>query len=96
MEPRLAAKRDVMVMMVRAGELGCRMFDRRMFAGDRVGSMYGARVGAVTRQSGAVRTGRRAATAQSCTRTTSAHMSTTAGAAASPGMSARAGYRGAR
>jgi hypothetical protein len=76
MEPRLAAKRDVMVM-VRAGELGCRMFDRGMFADDRIGGMHGANArgavicqsGAVTLHSGAARTGRRAATAQSCTRT---------------------------
>jgi hypothetical protein len=85
---RLAAK-DV-VMMIRAGKLGCLMFYGGMFA-RRVGSTNGARVravicqcGAMTRQSGAVRAGRRAATTQSSARTrvTSAHMSASAGSPA--------------
>jgi hypothetical protein len=67
-----------MVVMIRAGKPGCGMlFDRSMFAGDRVGGMHGARArgamtcqsGALTRQSGAVRARRRAATAESRTRT---------------------------
>jgi hypothetical protein len=77
MEARLAAV-GMMVVMIRAGKPGCRMlFDRSMFAGDRVGRMRGARAcgamtcqsGALTRQSGAARTRRRATTAQSRTRT---------------------------
>lgn len=60
-----------MVVMIRAGVPGCRMFDRGVFDGDRACGMHGARAGAVafqsgavTRQSSAVRTGRGAATAQ--------------------------------
>jgi hypothetical protein len=81
-----------MVMAICGGKLGYRMFvfARCVFAGDRVGAMQGALVGAVVRQSvavsrhGAARTSRRAATAQSRTRTraASAHMSAPAGTAA--------------
>jgi hypothetical protein len=85
-----------MVMMICAGELGCRLFvfGRGMFAGRRVGGMHGARVGAVVCQTvtmtrhRAARTVRRAATAQSCARATSTHMS--AAAAATTTVSAAA------
>jgi hypothetical protein len=79
----LAAIRVVM-MMICAGKLGCRMFvfSRGMFAGHRVGRMQGARVGTLVRQCAAMschrraaRTVRGAATAQSCARATSTHMS---------------------
>jgi hypothetical protein len=97
----LAAIGVVVMMMIRAGKLGSRMFVfvRGMFAGDRVGGM-GARVGAVVRQSvvtcrGAARTGRRAATAQTTTRAeaTSTHISAaamSATGAATPAMSTAA------
>jgi hypothetical protein len=74
----------VVMMMICAGKLGCRLFvfGRGMFAGHRVGGMHGARMGAVvpqcvamSRHSRAARTVRRTATAQSCARATSTHMS---------------------
>jgi hypothetical protein len=87
-----------MMMMIRAGKLGCLMFvfGCGVFAGHRVGRMHGAGVGAVVRQRvamsrhGAARTVRRAATAQSCTRTTSAHMSAAATATATVSAAAAA------
>ena len=91
MEPRLVAIGKV--MMICAGKLGCRVFDRGMLAGGRIGGVQGARPcgavicqgGAVTAQSGAARTGCRGVTAQSRT-PAATHMSasagTTAGAAA--------------
>jgi hypothetical protein len=90
----LAANKVVM-MMICAGKLGCRLFvfGRGMFAGHRIGGMHGARVGAVvpecvamSRHSRAARTVRRTATAQSCARATATHMS----AAATTTMSATA------
>lgn len=68
MEPRLVAIGSV--MMIGVGKLGCRMFDRGMLAGGRIGGMQGARVGcavicqssAVTAQRGAARTGCRGVT----------------------------------
>jgi hypothetical protein len=80
----LAAIKEVVMMMICAGKLGCRLFvfGCGMFAGHRVGGMQGARVGAVvpqcvamSRHSRAARTVRRTATAQSCARATSTHMS---------------------
>jgi hypothetical protein len=74
----------VVMMMICAGKLGCRLFvfGRGMFAGHRVGGMHGARMGAVvpqcvamSRHSCAARIVRRTATAQSCARATSTHMS---------------------
>jgi hypothetical protein len=70
----LAAKR-VVVVMICAGKPGSRMFARRMFAGDLVGGVHGARMrgavirqsGAATRQRGAARTGCRSVTAQAAT-----------------------------
>jgi hypothetical protein len=96
-------------MMIRAGKLGCLMFYGGMFA-RRGGGMHGARVRravirqctAMTRQSGAVCAGRRAATTQSSARTraTSTHMSASAGSpAATPSArvaAARAPSGGAR
>lgn len=69
MEPRLVAVGNV--MMIRVGKLGCRMFDRGMLAGGRIGGMQGARMGgtvisqssAVTAKCGAARTGCRGVTA---------------------------------
>jgi hypothetical protein len=85
----------VVMMMICAGKLGCRLFvfGRGMFAGHRVGGMHGARMGAVvpqcvamSRHSRAARTVRRTATAQSCARATSTHMSAATTAAASTTM----------
>jgi hypothetical protein len=87
----------MVMMMICAGKLGCRMFvfGRDMFAGNRVSGIHGPGTrgamirqgGAVTRQCGAARAGCCGVTAQSATRavTTSAHMSpaaTTAGVSA--------------
>jgi hypothetical protein len=91
----LAAIKEVVMMMICAGKLGCRLFvfGCGMFAGHRVGGMQGARVGAVvpqcvamSRHSRAARTVRRTATAQSCARATSTHMSAATAAAASTTM----------
>jgi hypothetical protein len=90
-----AIKEVVMMMMICAGKLGCRLFvfGCGMFAGHRVGGMQGARVGAVvpqrvamSRHSRAARTVRRTATGQSCARATSTHMSAATTAAASTTM----------
>ena len=94
------------VMVVRAGKPGSRMLDRGVFA-DRIGGMHGVRlsavtrercparshISAVTRQSGASRTGRRAPPAQAAARavaaaSTATHMS--AAAAATTHMAAAA------
>jgi hypothetical protein len=99
-----------MVMMICAGKLGSPefVFGRGMFAGDGVRGMNGTRVrravicqcSAMTRQSGAVRAGRRAATTQSSARTraTSTHMSASAGSPASSSarVAARVPSGGAR
>jgi hypothetical protein len=93
MEPRLAAK-GVPVMVICAGKLGCRVLDRRVFAGRRVGGMHDT--GAVTSTSGA---GGPAATTQSSarTRTASTHVSAPARSAASSArVAARATRRGVR
>jgi hypothetical protein len=58
-------------VMIRAGQLGCRMFDRGMLARGRIGGMQGARMGgavicqssALTAQRGTARTGGRGVTA---------------------------------
>ena len=85
---RLTLVGVVMMVMVCAGKLGCRMFARGMFAGDRVVSMRAVRAcSAMIRQSGAMaphrsaaRTGCRGVTAQPAPR---AVASTTTGVAAS-------------
>ena len=79
------------VMVVRAGKPGSRMLDRGVFA-DRIGGMHGVRlsavtrercparshISAVTRQSGASRTGRRAPPAQAAARAVAAASTSTA------------------
>jgi hypothetical protein len=63
----------VVVMMIRAGVRGCRVFDCGMFAGHCIGGMQGVRArgavpcqrGVATGETRAMRTGRRTATAQS-------------------------------
>jgi hypothetical protein len=70
----LAATR-VVVVMIRTGKPGSRMFARRMFVGSRVSGVHGARMGgtvigqsgAVTRHCCAARTGCRSVTAQAAT-----------------------------
>ena len=85
---RLTLVGVVMMVMVCAGKLGCRMFARGMFAGDRMVSMHAVRAcSAMIRQSGAMaphrsaaRTGCRGVTAEPAPR---AVASTTTGVAAS-------------
>ena len=90
---RLTLVGVVMMVMVCAGKLGCRMFARGMFAGDRVVSMHAVRAcSAMIRQSGAMaphrsaaRTGCRGVTAQPAPRavaSTTARVSATATATA--------------
>ena len=106
---RLTLVGVVMMVMVCAGKLGCRMFARGMFAGDRVVSMHAVRAcSAMIRQSGAMaphrsaaRTGCRGVTAQPAPRavaSTTARVSATATAttAAATGVAASAAGGDAR
>ena len=90
---RLTLVGVVMMVMVCAGKLGCRMFARGMFAGDRAVSMRAVRAcSAMIRQSGAMaphrsaaRTGCRGVTAQPAPRavaSTTARVSAAAAATA--------------
>jgi len=106
---RLTLVGVVMMVMVCAGKLGCRMFARGMFAGDRVVSMHAVRAcSAMIRQRGAMaphrsaaRTGCRGVTAQPAPRavaSTTARVSATATAttAAATGVAASAAGGDAR
>ena len=89
---RLVAIGVVMIgarVMICAGQLGCRMFDGGMFAGDCTGGMHGAPVGAdrqtvaATRHCGTARACGRTATAEAATPTRAAtHMAAAAGTTA--------------
>ena len=106
---RLTLVGVVMMVMVCAGKLGCRMFARGMFAGDRVVSMHAVRAcSAMIRQSGAMaphrsaaRTGCRGVTAHPAPRavaSTTARVSAaaTSATAATTGVAASAAGGDAR